>query len=215
MSSAKLAVVAASAAVTLLFGSSALAAAAPVVAVGASSSFPGYDFSFATDFAPNTDWASNGGGVGSYIDFDLGSAMQLTGFSLTDRLTSGGPNGVDTRGNTDFTTGFTLTAFTDDSFSTPTGQIASYTKAETPASGSDASAFVYTADTSINGQYIRYAVDAANGANPGLDDITFESSDDSISEAPEPSTWALMFAAVAMIGGALRYGRRRTLGAAA
>jgi hypothetical protein len=59
--------------------------------------------------------------------------------------------------------------------------------------------FAYTTDATFNGY--------AFNTNPG-DPITASTS---VSSAPEPGTWALMFAAVAVAGGMLRYSQRRAL----
>lgn len=198
----------ASAFLALVTGSSALAANVPATVVGASSSYPGYSADFAVDAAPNTDWASNGGGVGSYIDFDLGAPTQLSGFTLVDRVTSGGGNGAFVGGLSDFTTGFTLASYSDAAFTQETGSQA-YSKS-TPTSTSSASDFQFTGASSLEGQYIRYLVTATQGSNPGLENISFDASD-AVSAAPEPGVWALMFAGVAMMGIALRAGRRRPL----
>ena len=198
---------AASAAIALCAGSSALAAAVPVSVVGASSSYPGYAAADAVDAASNTDWASNGDGVGSFIDFNLGSSVQLDGFTLVDRVTSGGDNGTFNGGTSDFTTGFTLASYSDASFTTVTGSQA-YTKTA-PSSPTSANDFMFSDSTTLKGQYIRYLVGATQGANPGLEDISFDASGGEVSAAPEPGVWALMFAGVAMIGAMLRLGRRQ------
>src|SRR5450631_3621270 len=92
----------------------------PVGATG-SSSFPLYDASFAIDTGPNsafTDWASNGQGNSTTLNLDLGQVYALATANITDRVTSGGANGAFVGGTTDFTTEFSIRAFTDSTFST-------------------------------------------------------------------------------------------------
>ena len=62
--------------------------------------------------------------------------------------------------------------------------------------------FVYP-DTTY---FLEYVEDGQSEVATGFGNLTFASA---VSAAPEPSTWALMIAAVAMIGGILRFGRRR------
>ncbi len=58
-----------------------------------------------------------------------------------------------------------------------------------------------------NSTYVlQYVENGQSEDATGLGNSTFASA---VSAAPEPSTWALMIAGVAMIGGMLRFGRRR------
>src|SRR5450755_1380884 len=87
----------------------------PVSATG-SSSYPGFEVSFAIDTGPNsafTDWASNGQGNSTTLNLDLGQVYALATANITDRVTSGGGNGGFFGGTTDFTTEFSIRAFTD------------------------------------------------------------------------------------------------------
>lgn len=84
--------------VTLLVSGLTFAAEAsvvyPISAIG-SSSYPGYDASFAIDSGPGsnvTDWASNSQWVGSTLKLDLGAVYTLLSANVTDRVTSGGLN---------------------------------------------------------------------------------------------------------------------------
>src|SRR5262245_2292296 len=59
--------------------------------------FPGYGENFAIDTGPDaalSDYASQGGGIDTYIEFDLGQSYSLSEIIYTDRVTSGGANHV-------------------------------------------------------------------------------------------------------------------------
>ena len=164
--------------------------------VNASSSYVGYPSSDAIDSGPNslvTDWATNGGGVTNYLDMTLPAVKTLLGFSLTDRTTSGGSNGVFHGGTGDFTTQFELQVYSDALFSIPVGSPIVFSKS-VPSSPLSPAAFLFTASLpSISAQYVRYQILAVDGsstnstANPGLANIEF-----SVYAVPEPASFMLL-----------------------
>lgn len=189
-------------------GGAASAASFTPTVVGASSNYVGYPASDAVDSMQFTDWAAGSTGNGSYINFDLGSNVALTSINLVDRETSGGPNGTYFGGTTDFTTQFSLTSYSDATFSTATGT-QTFNKplpTSNPVPVGQASEFAFTGSTSLQGEFFRYTVLAAQGANPGLNNVSFQGN--AISAAPEPGAWALMLGGVGAMGLMLR--RRRT-----
>jgi len=178
----------------------------PVTATG-SSSYPGYGDNFAIDQGPGaatSDWASGSQGAASYLNLDLGAKYFLSGFSLVDRVTSGGANGSFFGGTTDFTTSFSLTYFADNSFTGPGFATYSFSKG-TPVSPTSPVDFAYS-DALGGGkvQFVRYQVLTTNGVNPGLSDISFAGS------VPEASTWAMMLVGFGLMGVGLRYRRKGT-----
>ncbi len=165
----------------------------PVSATG-SSSFPGYPDSDAIDQGPNaavTDWASHGQGAGSTLRLDLGAVFKLASATVTDRVTSGGGNGGFVGGGFDFTTSYSLTAYTDATYTTAIGAPVvvanTYPNFTTTPSLGD-----------VRAQYVEYDVLASNGANPGLSNIDFTGS------VPEPTSWVLLVAGFGLIGVAAR-----------
>jgi hypothetical protein len=193
------------AAVTCGAAFSAQAAVIVPTVVGASSSFPGYDASFAVDTGPNaavTDWASNGQGAGSFLDLNLGQVFTLASANVTDRTTSGGSNGGFVGGTTDFTTRFSIQAFTDSTFSTPLGAELTFDQS-TPVNPTSPADFLHTVGLNgLTAQFLQYTVLASNGPNPGLSDISFTEA------VPEPGTWAMLLIGFAGLG-FLRYRRRK------
>jgi hypothetical protein len=182
----------------------------PVSATG-SSSFNGYADSNAIDQGPGsefTDWASNGDGNAATLQLDLGAVYNLLSVSVTDRVTSGGGNGGFVGGTSDFTTSYSLTAFTDGSFTTAIGGPLVFSKL-TPVGPTTLSSFLdVRALNGFTAQYVLYSVVSANGGNTGVSNISF----DGTGAVPEPSTWMLLIGGFGMVGFAAR--RRRTLATA-
>ena len=188
---------------TSMTGAAHAAIVTPVSATG-SSSFPGYEDIYAIDQgggAAISDWSSLSEGAGAFLDLDLGASYNLATAYVTDRVTSGGPNFNYFGGTTDFTTQYSLQAFTDATFSTAIGSALVFSK-PTPGAPTGVASFLDVESVAgLSGQYIRYTVLASNGANAGLSDIHFDST------VPEPAAWGLMIAGFGMVGFSAR--RRR------
>ena len=101
-----------------MFAFSTAASATTVTLIGSSPSYPGsvgtgsgfYPASDAVDTGAGhlvSDYASNGVGVGTFLDFSI-TGGSASGISLYDRTTSGGGNNAFHGGTTDFTTAFEL-----------------------------------------------------------------------------------------------------------
>jgi hypothetical protein len=176
----------------------------PVSATG-SSSYPGYNDFYAIDQGPGselTDWSSFGDGTGAFLNLDLGGLYTLGNAFVTDRVTSGGGNGCGCYGVTDFTTKFSLQAFTDATFTTSLGSALTFTHA-VPGSVADFS--TVAALGGLTAQYLQYRVVERNGPNfnTGLSDIHF-SGEAARAAVPEPATWALMILGFGSAGAMLR-----------
>ena len=191
----------------LALGAAATANAAtvyPVNAVG-SSSYPGYNDFYAIDQGPGselTDWSSLGEGTNAFLNLDLGGLYSLSNAFVTDRVTSGGGNGCPCYGTTDFTTKFSLQAFTDATFTTALGSALTFTHA-VPGSVADFSTVASLGG--LTAQFLQYRVVERNGpnSNTGLSDIHF--SGDAVRGAvPEPASWALMILGFGSAGAMLR-----------
>jgi hypothetical protein len=199
----------AASAALLLAGAAQAATIHPVSAIG-SSSYPGYNDFYAIDTAAGselTDWSSFGEGTNAFLNLDLGGAYTLSDAVVTDRVTSGGGNGCPCYGTTDFTTRFSLQAFSDATFSTGLGSALTFTHA-VPTS---IAGFTTVASLGgLTGRYIQYRVVERNGPNfnTGLSDIHFNG-DAASAGVPEPAAWALMITGFGAAGAMLR--RRRTL----
>ena len=185
------------------FAVSAQAAIVIPISATASSSYLGFDASNAIDTgvgSSTTDWASNTQGVGSTLFLNLGAVYSLASVSVTDRVTSGAGNGSYVGGLTDFTTSFSLTVYTDSSFTTAIGSPLVFNKS-VPVSPTGVSDFLSTFTfASLSGQYIGYTVLAPGTANnPGLANISFTTT-----AVPEPTTWALIVVGFGLVGFAAR-----------
>lgn len=197
------------AALALSFASSAGAAIIVPVSVTASSSFPGYPAADAIDQDAGfeiSDWASFQEGPNAFLNLDLGAVYTLDEAYVTDRVTSGGANNGFVGGLFDFTTRFSLQAFSDAAFTSAIGSALVFDKAA-PGATTQPSDFLYTAALGgLTTRYVQYKVLAANGVNPGVSDIRFSSVG-----VPEPTTWAFMIMGFGGAGALLR--RRRAAGA--
>jgi hypothetical protein len=174
----------------------------PISAVG-SSSYPGYPDYEAIDQGPGSnvsDWSSYGGYTSAKLNLDLGGVFTLDKAFVTDRVTSGGGNDGFVGGTTDFTTQFSLQAFSNASFTIASGGVLTFNKT-TPVGPTTIASFLDTVSFSnMTTRYVQYRVLAANGGNTGLSDIHFNA-------VPEPATWTLMILGFGGAGAMLR--RRR------
>jgi hypothetical protein len=159
----------------------------------ASSVYPSYGASFAIDNSAITDWAAGSTGAGSYINLSFDHAYALQTAFVTDRVTSGGGNNGFIGGLFDFTTQYTLQAYTSSSFTTTLGSAVTVTVSD-PLVHTAPSDFLTTAAFGQYAQYVRYTVNATNGVNPGLSDIHFSAA------VPEISTWVMMLAGFGLAG---------------
>jgi hypothetical protein len=163
----------------------------------ASSAYTNFDAIYAIDTGPNsasTDWASNGQGILSTLNLDLGAVYTLASASVTDRVTSGAGNGGFFGGTTDFTTRFSIQAFADATFNTAMGSKLVF-NVTTPINPTTPADFLTIANLNgLTAEFLQYSVLASNGPNPGLSDINFTTA------VPEPSTWAMMILGFAGVG---------------
>ncbi len=187
----------------LAFGAAATANAATIHAVSAtgSSSYPGYNDFYAIDQGPGSelsDWSSLSQGTDAFLNLDLGGVYALDKAFVTDRVTSGGPNFCACYGVTDFTTRFSLQAFTDATFTTALGSALTFSHA-VPGSVADFSTVASLGG--LTAQFLQYRVVERNGPNfnTGLSDIHFSGA-----AVPEPAGWALMILGFGSAGAMLR-----------
>jgi hypothetical protein len=167
--------------------------------------YSGYPATDALDGGPNyqnTDYASNGGGASTRLDFDFGVAHTFTQILYTDRVTSGGGNGSFVGGLFDFVTAFDYVFADDASFTSIVGTV-SVTRSAPSSPTSPADFLTTTSIPNYTARYLRWDVTAANGANPGASNFEFH--DNVASSVPEPGTGLL--AGVVLLLGVFTYRR--------
>ena len=163
---------------------------ATVTILGTSSAaFGGYGAANALDTASNrylTDFAGAGTGVGTHLDFMFAAPQTFSSIVYTDRTSSGGGNGSNTRGTTDFVTMYKYDFATDALFTNIVGTFTSQILT-TPVAPASYLNFQHTdMINNFTSQYLRFTVLSANGANPGAADFQFSNN------VPEPGSIALL-----------------------
>jgi hypothetical protein len=147
-------------------------------------SYPGYDVEFAIDTGPDafySDYASLGGNVDTFIEFDLGQAYTLSEIVYTDRITSGGPNHVWVGGLHDYVYLYNYILSVDEDFTNGDGQTDDITfevEAEEPDGPVTDEADVALLQTStaipdIQARYVRWEIVETAGQNPGANNFEF------------------------------------------
>ena len=181
-------------------GSSQATTIYPVSAI-ASSFFTTYEAGFAIDQganSANTDWAAGSTGAGTTLDLNLGALYFLTAADVTQRVTSGGPNGAFFGGLSDFTSEFSLQGFSNSTFTTAITGV----KDVTVTNSCQNSPACFLTVVSLGGggpaiQYVQYTVVATSGVNPGISDIHF---DGDLAATPLPSTWLMLLSGFVGLG---------------
>jgi hypothetical protein len=158
--------------------------------VGSTTEYPSYPATDATDTGAgylSTDFASFGGGVGTFLHLDLGQVYNVTRILYTDRTSSGAGNGSNAMGIYDYVTAYTFNFFSNSNF---TGLLSSQSFSASPGctSGNCVLANFQHNDilTPVSAQYVEFVVTAANGGNPGAADISL------FTPTPEPGSTILM-----------------------
>jgi hypothetical protein len=201
---------------TILAAGSAQASVIYPISAVASSSYPGYGANYAIDTGPgsaDTDWANDSVGAGSWLHLNLGAVYSLAEAYVTDRVTSGGPNGSFAGGLYDFTTEFELQAYTNGTFSTTLGPAVFFSPQYPPNCNSSPSCFLSIVSLGgISAQYIEYTIVSQNETmgefnNAGLSDIHFTAT-------PLPSTWTMLIAGFVGLVGFVAFGGKKRAAAA-
>ena len=180
----------------VLLGIAAYCAAAPLgpaelpnpTVIDNATPFPGYGIENVLDGNLLTDYASQGQGVNTFIDFDFGEPVTIGQVLFTDRTTSGGGNGAFRGGQFDKVTRFDLLFGDEPDFASPTAtlHVLSPYVNRPPSSNGPEDFQTTVAVPNVVARYVRFDVTAAAGANPGAAEFTF------YAPVPEPSAGALL-----------------------
>ena len=146
--------------------------------------FPGYDVGFAIDTGPDaifSDYASQGGNIDTFIEFDLGQPYTLSEIIFTDRVTSGGPNHAWFGGLFDFVFAFNYILSVDDDFTNGDGisdDIVFEVEAVEPDGDVPDESEIELLQTSatipdVLAQYVRWEITDTLGQNPGASNFEF------------------------------------------
>jgi hypothetical protein len=120
-----------------------------------------------------TDYASAGGGVQTFLSFDLGAKYTLSAIQFTDRTTSGSNNGAFRGGVFDFVTSYMYTFSNDPTFATNVGQIVVTVNPPAQPTSVDSFQTLSVLSNIPPCQYVQWQVLATNGNNPGASDFAF------------------------------------------
>ncbi len=149
--------------------------------------YSGYGVNFFLQEPENLlwDYASNGGGANTYVDFDFGSPTWITQVLYTDRTSAGGANGSNSRGADDNVMAYNLlfSNLADFSVVIHTESVSSpnYANTDPPV--------IVNGGLGVTARYVRFDVTSTNGANPGGAEIQFFTESANV---PEPTTLALL-----------------------
>ncbi len=147
-------------------------------------SYPGYDVDFVLDGEPDrylSDYASRGGGVDTFIEFDFGKSYSFSKITMTDRVTSGGPNFQFVGGLFDLVTSYSYVLSKDADFTNGDGKaddVEFVVEVEPPAESpvpEDMLELLQSTATipNVEARYVRWSILATNGQNPGANDFEF------------------------------------------
>jgi hypothetical protein len=166
-----------------------------------STAYTGYERSYALDAAALTDFAGNGTGNATHLDFDFGSALTFSQIVYTDRTSSGAANAVPFFGTYDYVSSYQYVFANDASFTDIVGTVsASYA---VPGGTISLVDFQHTdAIPNITAQYLRWSVVSANGVNPGAQNFEFTA-------VPEPMTAGLFGLGLLGLAGMRRRSTRK------
>jgi hypothetical protein len=145
--------------------------------------FGGYEVEYAIDTGDDryiSDYASQGGGIDTYIAFDFGESKTFTEIRFTDRVTSGGPNFAFFGGLFDYVDLFQYTFSVDDNFTNGNGttdDIVIEVEPERPEGrvAEEDIALLQTITTvpNVQARYLQWQILETTGNNPGANDFEF------------------------------------------
>jgi MYXO-CTERM domain-containing protein len=169
-----------------------------------SSAYLGYPQTDAIDGNFTTDYASNGLGTSTHLDFSFGTPVTFNSIMYTDRTSSGGDNGSDSMGTYDFVTEFEYIFATDINFTNVVATVEVPHPVPAECTGNtcpNLSDFQVTTtlEAPITAEYVKWQVIQTNpdspsgGLNPGAAEFSFNTSP-ADTATPEPGPLTLIAA---------------------
>ena len=169
-----------------------------------SPAYSGYPQADAIDGNLMTDYASNGLGTSTHLDFSFGTPVTFNSVVYTDRTSSGGDNGSDFMGTYDFVTEFEYIFATDINFTNVVATVDVSHPVPAECTGNtcpNISDFQVTTtfDGPITAEYVEWQVIQTNpdspsgGLNPGAAEFSFNTSPAGTA-TPEPGPLTLIAA---------------------
>lgn len=151
--------------------------------IGNTPAYPSYEVNYFTDNDLSTDYASNGGGAATYVDFQFSGVVTIGSAIYTDRTSSGFFNGSYWAGPHDNVTSYKLIFSNEPTLSSVLWEqeyaSPNYANTDSPA--------LVNGGYGVTAQYVRWQVTATDGGNPGGAEIHFFTPE----IVPEPSIGAL------------------------
>ena len=152
-----------------------------------------------------TDYASQGQGTDTFIDFDFGDQTLITQVDYYDRASSGVANGSGGGGGADNVTMFDL-IFSDDAiFGNGDDTVVSVNS----PGFADLDTVILNGGDGILAQHVRFDVTAAAGANPGAAEFVFFTTTAVVPEPTSIALWTLL--GMIALGSYIPFRRKKTL----
>lgn len=161
--------------------------------IGNTPAYPTYEVNYFTDNDLSTDYASNGGGVATRVDFQFSGAVAVGSVVYTDRTSSGFFNGSYWSGPYDNVTSYKLIFSNEPTFSS----VLWVQEYASPGYANTDPAALVNGGYGVTAQYVRWQVTATDGGNPGGAEIHFFPPE----VVPEPSIGAFSCLGLCLFAG--------------
>ena len=151
--------------------------------IGYTPAYPTYEVNYFTDNDLSTDYASNGGGVATHVDFQFSGPVAVGYAVYTDRTSSGFFNGSYWAGPHDNVYSYKLIFSNEPTF---TSVLWEQEYASPGYANTDPAALV-NGGYGVTAEYVRWQVTSTEGGNPGGAELHFFTPE----IVPEPAVGAL------------------------
>jgi len=174
------------------FVKTSVAAELSAAIIGSTPAFPSYEVNYFADNDLSTDYASNGGGAFTYVDFQFSGPVAIGYAIYTDRTSSGFFNGSYFGGPYDNVNSYKLIFSNEPTFSTVLWE---QEYASPGFANTDPPALV-NGGYGVTARYVRWQVTSTEGGNPGGAEIHFFAPE----IVPEPAAGAVFGLGLCLFG---------------